>query len=219
MKRIPRFPLAPAVAISVGLMLIAGACGSSSAGTATTTIAPVSSATTAPSAHAAEAASLKAQLADFISNDKSANSNLVTFDTLDFDVYSNQKWDRLKESHADDVVVYNADGHITKGLAAHTEELKGTFFLAPDTKITGHPIKVASGDKTAVVGVFEGTWTLPIPDGKGGMIQPTGKHFKSTMATVAIWKNGLIVEEHIFLDNLAFYNQIGLTPPPPMPAS
>jgi len=26
------------------------------------------------------------------------------FDILDFDVFSNQKWDRLHESHADDIV-------------------------------------------------------------------------------------------------------------------
>jgi hypothetical protein len=31
--------------------------------------------------------------------------NLRTFDTLDVDVSSNQKWDRLRESHARDVVV------------------------------------------------------------------------------------------------------------------
>src|SRR5438309_862509 len=30
--------------------------------------------------------------------------NLKVFDTLDFDVFSNQKWDRLHESHAKDIV-------------------------------------------------------------------------------------------------------------------
>jgi len=30
--------------------------------------------------------------------------NLKVFDTLDFDVFSNQKWNRLKESHAADIV-------------------------------------------------------------------------------------------------------------------
>ena len=36
---------------------------------------------------------------------------LKTFDTLDFDVFSNQKWDRLHESHAKDIVVTWPDGH------------------------------------------------------------------------------------------------------------
>jgi len=31
--------------------------------------------------------------------------NLGTFDTLDFDVYTHQKWDRLHESHAPDILV------------------------------------------------------------------------------------------------------------------
>jgi len=31
--------------------------------------------------------------------------NLKIFDTLDFDVFSNQKWERLKESHSKDIVV------------------------------------------------------------------------------------------------------------------
>lgn len=29
--------------------------------------------------------------------------HLETFDTLDFDVFTNQKWDRLKESHSADI--------------------------------------------------------------------------------------------------------------------
>jgi hypothetical protein len=29
---------------------------------------------------------------------------LAVFDVLDFDVFSNQKWDRLSESHAKDIV-------------------------------------------------------------------------------------------------------------------
>ena len=36
--------------------------------------------------------------------------NLKVFDTLDFDVFSNQKWDRLGESHAKDIAVTWPDG-------------------------------------------------------------------------------------------------------------
>jgi hypothetical protein len=46
--------------------------------------------------------------------------NLKTFDTLDFDVFSNQKWDRLHESHARDIVVTWPDGHETRGIAIKT---------------------------------------------------------------------------------------------------
>jgi hypothetical protein len=38
-----------------------------------------------------------------------------SFDTLDFDVFSTQKWGRLQESHAKDIVVTWRDGHETRG--------------------------------------------------------------------------------------------------------
>jgi len=60
---------------------------------------------------------------------------LTTFDTLDFDVFSNQKWDLLGDSHGQDIVVNWPDGHTTKGLAQHIEDLKAMFVYAPDTQI------------------------------------------------------------------------------------
>src|SRR5438132_12512570 len=57
--------------------------------------------------------------------------NLKTFDVLDFDVFSNQKWDRLQESHAPDLIVTCPDGHATRGLATHIEEQKALSASAP----------------------------------------------------------------------------------------
>ena len=50
---------------------------------------------------------------------KIADQQLATFDTLDFDVFTNQKWDRLRESHANDITVHWPDGHQTKGIEKH----------------------------------------------------------------------------------------------------
>ena len=36
---------------------------------------------------------------------RAVEAKLKTFDVLDFDVFSNQKWDRLRESHAQDIIV------------------------------------------------------------------------------------------------------------------
>ncbi len=49
-----------------------------------------------------------------------------------------------------------------------------------------------------VTGVFEGTFTNPVPIGNSKFIQPTGKAFKMPMATVGIWKDGVMIEEHLF---------------------
>ena len=143
------------------------------------------------------------------SNDSTA-SRLKTFDALDFDVFSNQKWDQFKESHAQDIKVYWPDGHVTEGLDVHIKDMKELFVYAPDTRIKEHPIKFGSGDYTIVTGVFEGTFTKPMPTGNGKFIQPTGKAFKFPMATVGLWKNGLMIEEHLFWDNATFAKQIGI---------
>jgi hypothetical protein len=88
--------------------------------------------------------------------------------------------------------------------------MKALFVYAPDTRIKQHPIRFGSGNFTAVTGVFEGTFTKPMPIGNGKFIQPTGKKFNIPMATIGIWKDGVMTEEHLFWDNKAYLDQIGL---------
>src|SRR5216117_4626104 len=96
--------------------------------------------------------------------------NHKVFDTLDFDVFSNQKWDRLHESHAEDIVVTWPDGHETKGIDVHIADLKALFVWGPDIEIKVHPIRFGSGSWTAVTGVMTGTFTRPMPTPDGGTI-------------------------------------------------
>ena len=154
--------------------------------------------------------SLKKVAMQLVASNDSIASHLKTFDELDFDVFSNQKWDRLKESHAQNIKVYWPDGHVTEGIDVHIEDLKKLFVHAPDTRIKEHPIKFGSGNYTLVTGVFEGTFSKPMPIGDGKFIQPTGKTFKMPMATVGIWENGVMIEEHLFWDNQTYAQQIGL---------
>jgi hypothetical protein len=136
--------------------------------------------------------------------------HLKVFDTLDFDVYSNQKWDRLKESHAEDIVVTWPDGHETKGIAKHIEDLKAQFVFAPDTKIKEHPIRFGSGSWTTASGVMTGTFTKPMITAGGKTIAPTGKRFALGMVTVGHWKGSTMDHEWLFWDNQDFMKQIGL---------
>ena len=139
-------------------------------------------------------------------------SNLVTFDTLDFTVFSNQAWTRLHESHSKDVKVNWPDGHFTVGIEKHIQDLSAMFVYAPDTRIKQHPVRfgTSNGEWTCVTGVFEGTFTKPMPIGSGKFIQPTGKAFKMPMCTVGHWKDGAMFEEYLFWDNATYMNQIGL---------
>jgi len=139
-----------------------------------------------------------------------AVQHLETFDELDFDVFTNQKWDRLHESHSEDIIVHWPDGRTTEGIEPHIEDLKAMFVWAPDTRIEQHPIKIASGQWTSVIGVIEGTFTEPMPLLNGTSISPTGKSYNLTMATVGYWEDGVMTEEYLFWDNLEFMKQIGL---------
>jgi len=155
--------------------------------------------------------SLMNQIKTLTANDTKITANLSKFDTLDYTVFSNQQWDRLKESHAKDIKVYWPDGHIATGIEKHIEDLKMMFVYAPDTRIKEHPLRFGSGNMTAVSGGFEGTFTKPMPIGNGKFIQPTGKAFKMPMATIGIWgPDGTMIEEHLFWDNQTYMNQIGL---------
>jgi predicted dinucleotide-binding enzyme len=153
---------------------------------------------------------MRTQLALLTKDADIVKKNLATFDTLDYTVFSNQEWARLHESHSDNVRVFWPDGHLTTGIGVHIEDLKKLFVYAPDTRIKEHPIRFGSGKFTAVTGVFEGTFTKPMPIGDGKFIQPTGKAFKMPMATIGIWENGEMVEEHLFWDNATYAKQIGL---------
>ena len=139
--------------------------------------------------------------------------NLATFDDLDFRVYTGQQWADLHKSHSKDVVVHWPDGHATKGIEKHIEDLKVMFTFAPDNRIEEHPVRfgTADGEWTAVTGWLQGTFTKPmaLPDGKS--IPPTGKAYRIPMATIGHWgKDGVMDEEYLFWDNGEFMKQIGL---------
>jgi SnoaL-like polyketide cyclase len=136
--------------------------------------------------------------------------HLKSFDTLDFDVFSNQNWGRLHESHAKDIVVTWPDGHETKGIDKHIDDLKDLFVYAPDIQIKTHPIRFGSGSFTGVTGVMTGTFTKPMPIGEGKFIEPTGKRFALPMATIGHWKGKTMDHEWLYWDNKDFMKQIGL---------
>jgi len=156
--------------------------------------------------------SLRNQIKVMTSGNSTLAKNLITFDTLDYTVFSNQQWTRFHESHSKDVKVNWPDGHFTTGLEKHIQDLTAMFVYAPDTRVKQHPVRFGSadGEWTAVTGVFEGTFTKPMPIGNGKFIQPTGKAFKMPMCTIGHWKDGVMIEEWLFWDNMTYMNQIGL---------
>ena len=156
------------------------------------------------------ATSADPELARYEAGERSVKEHIRVFDTLDFDVFTYQKWDQLHLSHSQDIVVHWPDGHQTQGIQRHIEDLKAMFVYAPDTRIKVHPVKFGSGEWTSVIGEMEGTFTKPMPAGGSKTIAPTGKTFKLPMCTVGRWKNGVMVEEYLFWDNQTYMKQLGL---------
>ena len=155
--------------------------------------------------------SVEARLGQYEAAEQVANAHLAKFDDLDFNVFSNQDWVRLHESHAEDVLVHWPDGSQVRGLQRHIEDLSAMFVYAPDTRIKVHPVRIASGDWTSVIGVMEGTFTKPMPTPDGKSIAPTGKAFKLPMCTVGHWKDGVMDEEYLFWDNQTYMAQLGVS--------
>lgn len=154
---------------------------------------------------------LKRQVEAIAAQRQIEQANLTNFDDLDFNVYSGQKWNELTRSHSPDIIVHMPDGRTTKGLPAHIEELKPLFVFAPNTHVKEHPIRIASGEWTAVSGQAEGTFSQPMPIGDGKTIAPTGKTFKLGMVTIGHWnKDGVMDEEWLYWDNQSLLKQIGL---------
>jgi len=158
-----------------------------------------------------EVEKLKSTLTEIAKTNETIAKNLATFDELDFNVFTNQEWTRLHESHAEYILVHWPDGSTTSGIERHIDDLKKLFVYAPDTRIEEHPIKIGSGNITAVMGVMEGTFTQPMPIGEGKFIQPNGKSFKINMVTIGLWnEKGVMYEEYLFWDNLTYMKQLGL---------
>jgi hypothetical protein len=155
--------------------------------------------------------SAEAKLAEYEQAEQLAQVHLDKFDDLDFNVFSNQDWVRLHESHAEDVLVHWPDGREVRGLEQHIRDLSAMFVYAPDTRIKVHPVKIAQGAWTSVIGVMEGTFTKPMPTADGGTVSPTGQSFKIPMCTVGHWKDGVMDEEYLFWDNQTYMRQLGIS--------
>lgn len=114
----------------------------------------------------------------------------------------------FREFHADDVLVQYPDGSTTKGIEEHVEWANG-FWSAFDSEISEHPIKLAHGDWTAVIGEISITFARPLETPDGETISPTGKTWQGRMCTVARWEDGEIAEEILFWDNLDVMKTVG----------
>ena len=114
--------------------------------------------------------------------------------------------------HHPDVVVHVPNSAEPSVGAAHRADFEVFLRAFPDIHIENdpYPIQFGQGDWITAVTHIKGTFTGELigPDGK--VIPPTGKSFDVPMATIARIENGLLVEEHAFIDQTLLFRQIGV---------
>jgi predicted ester cyclase len=148
-----------------------------------------------------------------MNSSSSVEENMRLMKTLD-DAWNSQDWDTFSERHTEDVVVRWPGGQPpTIGIDAHRNEGEYFFKAFPHNHVENNPYKVffAQGDWTCSIAEFTGTHKGPMMglDVKK-TIPPTNKKFKVDFCTVAHWKNGKIVEENLFYDQVGMMTQLGL---------
>jgi ketosteroid isomerase-like protein len=131
--------------------------------------------------------------------------------TLD-NAWNSQDWDTFNERHADNVAVFwPGQPDPTRGVHNHRQESIEFFKMFPDNHLVNNPYKIliAEEDYTCSVADFTGTFKGPMKGLDGKMIQPTNKKFHLEFCTVAHWKDGKILEERLFYDQMGMLKQIG----------
>jgi predicted ester cyclase len=120
-------------------------------------------------------------------------------------------WERDREIMSADVVTVDPTGTMT-GIEAFLEHEVAFVTAFPDAR--AELVRaVESGDVVMTEGIFSGTHTAPLAS-PAGEIPPTGKSLRLPFADVFVVRDGLIVEHHIYYDQVAFMAQLGLMPAP-----
>lgn len=97
---------------------------------------------------------------------------------------------------------------------AQFEDMKSVLVYAPDSRMLEHPVKVARGDWTAMIGILVGTFTNPMPIGNGKWLAPTGRFFTIGIATFGHWsRDGVMESEYILWDKQELMRQVALVKP------
>jgi ketosteroid isomerase-like protein len=132
--------------------------------------------------------------------------------TLD-NAWNTQDWNTFNERHADNVAVFwPGQPDPTRGVPNHRQESIEFFKMFPDNHLINNPYKmlIAEGDYTCSVADFTGTFKGPMKGVDGKTVQPTNKKFHLEFCTVAHWKDGKILEERLFYDQMGMLKQIGV---------
>jgi len=140
-----------------------------------------------------------------------SEENLERMKTLD-DAWNARNWETFRSRHSSDTAVFwPGQPEPTRGRDAHQAESEA-FFRSIENHLDNNPYKVmiASGDWTCTIARWTGKMIGPVKGLDGKTHAATNKPFELEFCTVARWKDGEIVEEKLFYDQVGFLRQIGV---------
>ena len=141
----------------------------------------------------------------------STEDNLQLMKSLD-DAWNAQDWETFNQRHAEETDVYwPGQRSPTHGRSNHRQE-SIEFFKTFENTLENDPylVQFSQGDWTCTVAQWRGRMVGPMKAPGGRVVAPTGRTFELEICTVARWKDGQIVEEKLFFDQLGLLRQIGV---------
>jgi steroid delta-isomerase-like uncharacterized protein len=137
--------------------------------------------------------------------------NLRATETLD-KALNERNWDLFNERHADDVVSYSPfAAEPTKGIDPHRQLMKGLIEAFPDFRMEPER-SFGQGEWVSAEYIMTGTHKGLLIRPDGTKIPPTNKSVRIPVSSTMRFKDGRVVEEHIYWDRLAMTEQLGLVP-------
>lgn len=121
-------------------------------------------------------------------------------------------FDRAFRIFAEDVVTVEPSLGRSAGLGewrAYDEAFK---VACPDASFVLRST-VQEGDRIAAEGSFRGTFAAPLRTPQREL-QPTGCTFDVEFAHFFVFREGRVVEHHVYYDQVDLGNQLGIIPPP-----
>jgi len=119
---------------------------------------------------------------------------------------------RFRATYADDVV-FEAPGEVrTEGADATVEYAMAWLTAFPDAKLTIHE-EIFDGEWGVQRFTFNGTHQDTL-SGPGGDIPATNRHLTGRGLQMFRVRDGKIVEEHLYFDQVQVMTQLGLMPEP-----
>ncbi len=159
----------------------------------------------------AKIATLEEKIIEYNQEKEISNTNLENFKELEMTAFNQRDFDRINDLFVSDVQIFQSGSFTNQGkVNNYLAELKLAFNIYPDLEVVEQPVLFSSGNWTASLSIYKGTWLNPIEILGGRTLEPTEKPFEIEIITLAKWEEGKIVEEHILYDNEDWMNQIGL---------